>query len=96
MLREGLIYLQDFPKTCYMRLIGFVVLMSTKSKTFIRTEPIMTNQPKDTSKPVDQPDKKKSETVQLTAEDLRAISGGTHVIKPTPPTPAVKVVTPKQ
>jgi hypothetical protein len=56
----------------------------------------MTNQPKDTSKPVDQPDKKKSETVQLTAEDLRAISGGTNVIKPTQPTPAVKVVTPKQ
>jgi hypothetical protein len=36
----------------------------------------MTKQPKDTSKPADQPDKKKSETVHLTAEDLRAISGG--------------------
>jgi hypothetical protein len=37
----------------------------------------MTDQPKDKSNPVNQPDKKKSETVQLTAEDLRAISGGT-------------------
>jgi hypothetical protein len=36
----------------------------------------MTNQPRDKSKPADQPDKKKSETVQLTPEDLRAISGG--------------------
>jgi hypothetical protein len=36
----------------------------------------MTKQPKDTSKPDNQPDKKKSETVQLTADDLRAISGG--------------------
>lgn len=36
----------------------------------------MANQPKDTSNPVSQPDKKKSETVHLTAEDLRAISGG--------------------
>jgi hypothetical protein len=42
----------------------------------------MTNQPKDASKPVNEPDKKKSETVHLTAEDLRAISGGT---KTTPP-----------
>ena len=54
----------------------------------------MTNQPKDASEPVNQPDKKKSETVQLTAEDLRAISGGAtapvHKVQP-----AVKVATPK-
>ena len=55
----------------------------------------MTNQPKDTSKPVDQPDKKKSETVQLTAEDLRAISGGAKQFQPAPPTPTVKVEKPK-
>jgi hypothetical protein len=57
----------------------------------------MTNQPKDTSKPVNQPDKKKSETVQLTAEDLRAISGGA-VVPPghTQPKTADKVATPKQ
>jgi hypothetical protein len=36
----------------------------------------MTNQPKETSTPANQPEKKKSDTVQLTAEDLRAISGG--------------------
>ena len=41
----------------------------------------MANQPQDTGKPESQPGKKKSETVQLTAEDLRAISGG----KTTPP-----------
>jgi hypothetical protein len=56
----------------------------------------MSTQPKDTSKPVDQPDKKKSETVQLTADDLRAISGGVHAVQPPPPTPQVKVVAPKQ
>jgi hypothetical protein len=50
--------------------------MNTRSSTFFRVESIMTKQPKDTSKPVDQPDKQKSETVQLTADDLRAISGG--------------------
>jgi hypothetical protein len=50
--------------------------MGTRSNTFFRAESIMTNQPKDTSKPANQPDKKKSETVHLTAEDLRAISGG--------------------
>jgi hypothetical protein len=57
----------------------------------------MTNQPKDTTKPVTQPDKKKSETVQLTADDLRAISGGSAVGPGTPisgpspsPTPVKK------
>jgi hypothetical protein len=57
----------------------------------------MTNQPKDTSKPVNQPDKKKSETVQLTAEDLRAISGGatSPTLHPQPKT-ADKVSTPKK
>jgi hypothetical protein len=95
MFRQGLIYLQDSPKTCYIKLIPFVLLMSTKLKTSIRAEPIMSTQPKDTSKPVDQPDKKKSETVQLTAEDLRAISGGVHT--PTlAPIPQVKVVKPNQ
>jgi len=58
------------------------------SNTLFRAESIMTNQPKDTSKPVDQTDKKKSETVQLTAEDLRAISGGTKSSHPVV-TPAV-------
>jgi hypothetical protein len=67
--------------------------MSTGSNTFFRAELTMTNQPKDTSKPVDQPDKKKSETVHLTAEDLRAISGGTKQTPPVPG-PAVKVLTP--
>ncbi len=57
----------------------------------------MTNQPKDTTKPADRPDKKKSETVQLTPEDLRAISGGAkgpgtgHIVQPD-----VKVATPKK
>jgi hypothetical protein len=57
----------------------------------------MTNQPKDASKPADEPDKKKSDTVQLTAEDLRAISGGA-MSKPGDPTaqPAVKVATPQK
>jgi hypothetical protein len=54
----------------------------------------MTKQPKDTSKPVDQPDKKKSETVQLTADDLRAISGGSKATQ-TPIQPDVKVNTKK-
>jgi hypothetical protein len=59
----------------------------------------MTNQPKDTTKPVTQPDKKKSETVQLTADDLRAISGGTALGPGTPisgpsPAPVKKPPTP--
>jgi hypothetical protein len=71
--------------------------MSTGPNNFFRAESTMTNQPKDTSKPVDQSDKKKSETVQLTAEDLRAISGGTSTHKPLPvvSTAAEKVITKK-
>jgi hypothetical protein len=49
------------------------------SNTLFRAESIMTKQPKDTSKQVTQPDKKKSETVQLTPEDLKAISGGAGI-----------------
>jgi hypothetical protein len=71
--------------------------MGTRSKTFFRAESKMTDQPKDTSKPVNQPDKKKSETVQLTAEDLRAISGGARAIASQPqPKTADKVAMPKQ
>jgi hypothetical protein len=51
----------------------------------------MTDQPKDKSKPADQPDKKKSETVQLTPEDLRAISGGQTKPLPIKPQPTVEV-----
>jgi hypothetical protein len=56
----------------------------------------MTNQPKDASEPVNQPETKKSDTVQLTAEDLRAISGGVGMSNPGNPTaqPNVKVATP--
>jgi hypothetical protein len=39
----------------------------------------MANKPKDTSKPDTQPENKKSETVHLTADDLRAISGGSAI-----------------
>ena len=89
------IYLQDSPKTCYIRRVPFVLVVSTGSNTFFRAESIMTNQPKDTSKPADQPDKKKSETVHLTAEDLRAISGGAMSNPGTSDRPAtVKVATP--
>ena len=57
----------------------------------------MTDQPKDTSKTGDQSDKKKSETVQLTADDLRAISGGSQVGNPiVKPQVTEKVIAPKQ
>jgi hypothetical protein len=52
----------------------------------------MTNQPKDKGKPADQPDKKKSETVQLTPDDLRAISGGQTKPIPQKPQPSVEVI----
>jgi hypothetical protein len=57
----------------------------------------MTKQPKDASEPVNQPETKKSDTVQLTAEDLRAISGGA-MSNPGNPTaqPAAQVAPPKK
>jgi hypothetical protein len=53
-----------------------------------RTEPTMADQPRDTGKPKTKPqtkaEEKAPETVMLTPEELRAISGGATTLPPAP------------
>jgi hypothetical protein len=53
-------------------------------------EAIMAEQPRDPKAPKSQADKKIPETVLLTADELRAIAGGTQI---PPPSTTPKVVT---
>jgi hypothetical protein len=54
--------------------------------TLTYEESTMAAQPKDSSKPDKQPEKKKAETVQLSAEELKKIAGGGKT-PPGPPLP---------
>jgi hypothetical protein len=52
----------------------------------------MANKPRDQSQSKNESEKQQSETVVLSAEELRAISGGVSVVKPPPqPTDSLKL-----
>jgi hypothetical protein len=51
-------------------------LVGTRKTNLLHEESVMAVQPADPSKPESQPEKKKAETVQLSAEELRKIAGG--------------------